>query len=90
MDFPSYTRYVDALLLLSLKIGEISGEQVVTSPSCVSSTILTALHDMGYLEFGKMSGNYVITAKGQQVLDQVKHAPWGIIDINMSPPVVQV
>lgn len=85
MVFPSYTRYVDALLLLSLKVGEFNGEEVVTSTSCVSSSVLTELQEMGYLCFAEMSGKYVITKKGRQVLDQVKYAPWGTIDVQMSP-----
>lgn len=89
MVFPSFTRYVDALLLLSLNVGEINGEQVVTSTSCVPSKVLTELYDMKYLEYAEKSGNYVISKKGRQVLDQIKHAPWGIIDIQLSPPPVQ-
>lgn len=89
MVFSNYTRYVDALLLLSLKIGEINGEHVVTSTSWVSSKVLTELQQMGYLDYAEMSGNYVISKSGRQVLSQVKYAPWGTIDVNMSPPSVK-
>ncbi len=86
MVLSSYTRYVDALLLLSINVGEKNGEEVVISTSCVSSTVLSELQEMGYLDHAEMSGNFVISKKGRQVLKQVKYAPWGTIDVQMSPP----
>lgn len=89
MDSPRYSRYVDALLILSLKVTEREGEGVIATTSCISSTVLNDLVDMGFIEYAQGSGDFVFTEKGSMILDQVKQAPWGAIDIFWSSPTIQ-
>ena len=86
MESPSHSIYIDALILLSLKVKEENDEKVIKSTSCVSSTILNDLVDMELIDYAQYSGDYVFTEKGLNVLNQIKEAPWGSIDIYWASP----
>lgn len=86
METPSYSRYIDALILLSLKVKEIDGEKVIKSTSCISSSVMNDLLAMEFIEYAQNSGNYVFTDKGLSVLNQIKEAPWGSVDIYWASP----
>jgi ribosomal protein S19E (S16A) len=76
MGYPNNSRHMDALLLLPLKVKEVNGERVIKSTSCISSKLMNELTDMGYIDFSSGGGNYIITDKGKQILNQIKQAPW--------------
>lgn len=86
MEGPSNSRYIDAMLLLSLKVKEENGEKVIKSTSCISSSIMRDLIDMKLIDYAQFSGDYVFTEKGLNVLKQIREAPWGEIDIYWASP----
>ena len=75
MELVDNSRYIDALLLLSLRANEVEGERVVSSTSCISSAVLVDMTELSFIDYSKRSGNYVITDKGMLTLKYVKK-PW--------------
>ncbi len=86
MGFVDNTRYMDALLLLSLRATEVDGELVINSTSCISAAVLGDMTDMELIDHSKNSGNYVITEKGKMTLKYVKQ-PWNDKYIHTKPRV---
>ena len=70
------SKFLDALLLLSLRVREVNDERIVTSTSCLSSALLGDMIDHQLLDYAQSSGNYVITEKGRLMLSRLKEAPW--------------
>ena len=76
MMYIDNSRFLDALLLLSLRVRDVNNEKVVTSTSCLSSTLLGDMVDEELIDYAQNSGNYVITEKGRLLLSRLKEAPW--------------
>lgn len=70
------SRYLDALLLLSLRVREVNDEKIITSTSCLSSALLGDMIDNQLIDYAQGSGNYMITEKGGLLLSRLKGAPW--------------
>jgi hypothetical protein len=75
MELQGSSRYIDALLLLSLRMKKVNDEEVVGSTSCLSSALLGDLTDHGYIGYAQRSGNYTITEKGRLILSRIKEVP---------------
>ncbi len=83
MEYVDDSRYIDALLLLSLRARE-EEEYIIDSTSCFSSMLLKDLTKMGYINYSKQSRGYTITEKGKLTLKYVKK-PWNAKNMRKGP-----
>ena len=86
MEYVDTSRYMDALLLLSLRAREVEDEHVIDSTSCFSSSLLGDLTELGYIRYSKRDSCYVITDKGKLTLKYVKK-PWNAKNMRKWSPV---
>ena len=86
MEYVDNSRYMDALLLLSLRAREVEEEQIIDSTSCFSSLLLNDLTELGYIDYSKRSRSYIITEKGKLTLKNVKK-PWNAQNMRKGSPV---
>ena len=88
MEYVNNSRYLDALLLLSLRAREEDGELVVDSTSCFSSGLLGDMTELGYIGYSERHNCYTITEKGKLTLRYVKQ-PWNAQHMHKCSPVDQ-
>ncbi len=85
MEFVDNSRYMDALLLLSLRARKVGEEHVIDSTKCFSNSLLGDLTELGYIDYSKRQRSYIITEKGKLTLRYVKK-PWNTSNMSKWPP----